>query len=54
MITLTFTPPQGERTELVLHMLGYAGRPGGDGFVYDGWDEGLANLGRYLEGGKAA
>lgn len=52
VITLTFTP-QGERTELVLHMLGYAGRPG-DGFVYDGWDEGLANLGRYLEGGKAA
>lgn len=48
VMTLTFTP-QGERTELVLHLRGYDGKPG-DGFVYDGWDEGLTNLGRHLAG----
>jgi len=50
VITLTFTP-RGERTELHFHMLGHAGRPG-DGFVHDGWDEGLTNLGRHLAGEK--
>ena len=50
VITLTLTP-QGERTELTFHMLGHAGAPG-DGFVYDGWDEGLTNLGRHLAGEK--
>lgn len=50
VITLTLTP-QGERTELTFHLLGHAGQPG-DGFIYDGWDEGLANLGRHLSGEK--
>ncbi|WP_375002619.1 SRPBCC domain-containing protein [Aeromicrobium sp. CTD01-1L150] len=48
VITLTLTP-QGERTELVLHMRGHEGKPG-DGFVYDGWDEALTNFGRHLAG----
>lgn len=48
VITLTFAEhPDG--TELVLHMRGYAGRPG-DGFVYDGWAEALTNFGRHLAG----
>lgn len=47
-ITLTFTP-QGERTELVFHLRGYAGKPG-DGFVYDGWDQALTNFARHLAG----
>ena len=46
VITLTFIP-RGEHTELVFHLLGYAGRAG-DGFVYDGWDEALTNIGRHL------
>lgn len=46
VITLTFVP-RGEGTGLTLHMLGQAGEPG-DGFIYDGWEEGLANLGEYL------
>lgn len=50
VITLTLIP-QGERTELVLHLRGYAGKPG-DGFVYDGWDETLTNFGRHLDGKK--
>lgn len=48
VITLTLTP-QGERTELVFHLLGHDGKPG-DGFVYDGWDEALTNFGRHLAG----
>ncbi|HLR44631.1 MAG TPA: SRPBCC domain-containing protein [Brevibacterium sp.] len=48
VITLIFTP-QGARTELVLHLRGFAGEPG-DGFVHDGWDEALRNLGRHLQG----
>jgi len=48
VITLTFIP-RGERTELVLHLRGWAGEPG-DGFVYDGWDEALTNFGRHLAG----
>lgn len=48
VITLTFIP-RGERTELVFHLLGYAGKPG-DGFVYDGWDEALTNFARHLAG----
>lgn len=48
IITLTFHD-QGERSELVLHLRGYQGRPG-DGFVYDGWDEALTNLGQHLAG----
>lgn len=48
VITLTFSP-QGEQTELVLHLRGYDGQPG-DGFVFDGWDEALTNLDRHLRG----
>ncbi|RLV54796.1 SRPBCC domain-containing protein [Aeromicrobium phragmitis] len=48
VITLTLTP-QGDRTELVFHLRGHAGEPG-DGYVYDGWDEALANFGRHLAG----
>ena len=48
VLTLTFTP-QGDKTELVLHVLGYDGKPG-DGFVYDGWDEALTNLGHHVTG----
>lgn len=46
VLTLTFTP-QADKTELVLHVLGYDGKPG-DGFVYDGWDEALTNLEHHL------
>lgn len=48
VLTLTFTP-QGDKTELVLHVLGYDGKPG-DGFVYDGWDEALTNLEHHVTG----
>lgn len=48
VIALTFTP-QGERTELILHLRGHHGQPG-DGFVFDGWDEALTNLDRHLRG----
>ncbi|MFT4125173.1 MAG: SRPBCC domain-containing protein [Gordonia sp. (in: high G+C Gram-positive bacteria)] len=48
VITLTLRP-LGERTELVFHLRGYDGKPG-DGFVYDGWDEALTNIGRHLTG----
>lgn len=51
VITLTFSDA-GEGTELVLHLRGYAGQPG-DGFVYDGWDEALTNLGTHLGGTRA-
>lgn len=37
VISLTFIE-QNDRTELVFHLRGFAGKPG-DGFVYDGWDE---------------
>ncbi|MGO1539734.1 MAG: SRPBCC family protein [Leucobacter sp.] len=49
VITLTFTAQGDGRTELVLHLRGLPGQPG-DGFVYDGWDEALTNLGRHLGG----
>ncbi|MGO3148140.1 MAG: SRPBCC family protein [Leucobacter sp.] len=49
VITLIFTAQGADRTELVFHMRGYDGKPG-DGFVYDGWDEALTNLGRHLVG----
>jgi len=48
VITLTFTE-QGDGTELLFHLRGYAGKPG-DGFVYDGWDEALTNFGKHLAG----
>lgn len=48
VITLTFMS-EGERTELIFHLRGYAGEPG-DGFVYDGWAEALTNFGKYLAG----
>lgn len=48
VITLTFTEAAG-RTELSLHLVGFAGKPG-DGFVYDGWDEALTNLSRHMAG----
>lgn len=48
VITLTLIP-QGQRTELVFHLRGHEGTPG-DGFVYDGWDEALTNVGRHLAG----
>ena len=48
LITLTFTE-QGDATELLFHLRGYAGKPG-DGFVYDGWDEALVNFGKHLAG----
>lgn len=48
VITLTFTA-QGDRTELLFHLRGFAGTPG-DGYVYDGWDEALTNLDRHLRG----
>lgn len=48
VITLTLIP-HGESTELVFHLRGYDGAPG-DGFVYDGWDEALTNVGRLLAG----
>lgn len=47
-ITLTFTE-HDDGTELVFHLRGFAGQPG-DGFVYDGWDEALTNLGHHLAG----
>jgi len=47
-ITLTFLD-RGEQTELVFHLRGFEGKPG-DGFVYDGWDEALTNIGRHLAG----
>ena len=47
-ISLTFIP-HGDRTELVFHMLGHAGKPG-DGYVYDGWVEALTNFARHLAG----
>lgn len=50
VITLTFTEIAG-KTELALHLRGFAGKPG-DGFVYDGWDEALINLGRHIAGEK--
>lgn len=46
VITLTLIP-RGEKTEMVFHLRGIAGTPG-DGFVYDGWDEALTNIGRHL------
>ena len=48
IITLTFIS-EGERTELIFHLRGYAGEPG-DGFVYDGWAEALPNVGKHLAG----
>lgn len=47
-ITLTFND-RGGQTELVFHLRGYDGEPS-DGFVYDGWDEALTNLGHHLTG----
>lgn len=44
VITLHFRP-----SELEFTLQGFAGEPG-DGFVYDGWDEALTNLGRHLQG----
>lgn len=50
VITLTFNPLEdGEQTELLFHLRGFPGQPG-DNNVYDGWDEALTNLGRYLSG----
>lgn len=48
VIALTLIP-HGDRTELVLHLRGYEAAPG-DRFVYDGWDEALANFARHLAG----
>lgn len=48
VITLTFVE-RGEQTELLFHLRGFDGKAG-DGFVYDGWDEALSNLGRHLTG----
>ncbi len=50
VITIGLTS-HGAGTELTFHLLGHAGAPG-DGFVYDGWDEGLTNLGHFLAGEK--
>lgn len=50
VISLTLIP-RGEKTELVFHLRGIAGAPG-DGFVYDGWDEALTNIGRHLADGS--
>lgn len=49
VVTLTFAALSPERTEMVFHLRGFAGRPG-DGFVYDGWDEALINLERHAVG----
>lgn len=51
VITLAFRPygKEGDKTELVFHLQGFEGKPG-DGFVYDGWDEALTNLGAHLAG----
>ena len=48
IITLTLIP-RGERTELVFHLRGHVGTAG-DGFVHDGWQEALTNMGRHLAG----
>lgn len=48
IITLTFSEHDGG-TELVFHLRGIAGQHG-DGFVYDGWEEALTNLGHHLAG----
>lgn len=51
VITLTLTA-QGDNTLLNFHMAGHPGAPG-DGFVYDGWDEGLNNLDQHLSSKKS-
>jgi uncharacterized protein YndB with AHSA1/START domain len=48
VITLTLIP-HGQHTELVFHMRGHDAKPG-DGFIYDGWDQALANLGHHFSG----
>lgn len=42
VVTLTLTA-QGDRTEMVFHLRGFAGHPG-DQYVYDGWSDTLDNI----------
>ncbi|MBP2436807.1 SRPBCC family protein [Microbacterium amylolyticum] len=49
VITITLTALSADRTELVMHVRGFEGKPG-DGFVYDGWATALTNFGRHLAG----
>lgn len=46
VVTLTLTA-QGERTEMIFHLRGFAGHPG-DQYVYDGWSGTLDNLATHL------
>jgi uncharacterized protein YndB with AHSA1/START domain len=46
VVTLTFTE-QGDHTEMIFHLCGFAGHPG-DQYVYDGWSNTLDDLVRLL------
>lgn len=46
-ITLELEPLDGDRTRLSFTLRGIDGAPG-DGDVYDGWDEALASLARWV------
>ncbi|QSB05527.1 SRPBCC family protein [Natronoglycomyces albus] len=46
VITLTLAE-DGDRTEMTFHMRGFAGHPG-DGYVYDGWVDALADLAKHV------
>jgi hypothetical protein len=39
--------PVGGRTRMTFTLQGVEGAPG-DGFIYDGWDEALASLSRWV------
>lgn len=46
VVTLTLTE-QGDRTEMMFHLRGFAGHPG-DQYVYDGWSNTFDNLATLL------
>jgi len=50
VVTLTLTA-QGDRTEMIFHLRGFAGHPG-DKYVYDGWSSALDDLTTHLHDRK--
>ena len=46
VVTLTLTA-QGDRTEMIFHLRGFAGHPG-DKYMYDGWSDALENMATHL------
>jgi hypothetical protein len=47
VITVTLRELEGDRTEMLFHLVGFPGAPGDDN-VYDGWDSAFDLLAEHL------